>query len=116
MGRSGEGISVNTDIIKKVTSEIRNINLKIQNDFSTVDIAMNSLSNNWSGYAKDSMFTKYKSFKNNYQNNGNRNRFSIIEHQMKYLDEIVSKGYEYAEKVNKDLSKNYSESIADLYN
>lgn len=116
MGRSLDDISVDTDAVKRTADEIRKINNNIQNEFTDVEKAMNLLSKNWNGYAKESVFSTYKSIKSNYQDNYNRNRYSTIEKYVILLDSLVAKGYEKVEKTNKDLAKNYSDSIADLYN
>ncbi len=115
MGKSLDDISVDTVGVSNAAKEIGRINNTIQNEFSIIEVAMNNLSKNWNGYGKDNVFSQYKTFKKNYQDDSRRNRYSTIKNHTQFLDEIVAKGYVETEKTNVDLVKNYSDSIADQY-
>lgn len=86
-------IKVNTAVIKSTASQISSINKKINNDFSNVESAINTLNRNWDGSASDNAIRKFQSIKNNFYNN----RYNVVNDMVNFMLKQVGEGYESTE-------------------
>ena len=86
-------IKVNTAVIKSTASQISSVNKKINNDFSTVESAINTLNRNWDGSASDNAIRKFQSIKNNFYNN----RYNVVNDMVNFMLKQVGEGYENTE-------------------
>lgn len=86
-------IKVNTAVIKSTASQISSVNKKINNDFSTVESAINTLNRNWDGSASDNAIRKFQSIKNNFYNN----RYNVVNDMVNFMLKQVGEGYESTE-------------------
>ena len=87
-------IKINTGAVSTAATQIAKINQNINNDFSMVESAMNTLNRSWDGGASDNAIRKYQNIKNNYY----QNRYNVIQQLVNFMRKQAGEGYEKTEQ------------------
>ena len=86
-------IKVNTAIVRSTATQIASVNKKINNDFSAVESAINTLNNNWDGSASDAAFRKFSNIKSSFYDK----RYGVVNDMVNFMLKQVGESYESTE-------------------
>ena len=94
-------ITVNTDQVSEIATEIESLNKKLTDELNTSRDLFNALGNSWSGEAVESSKNAYNEFASKFF----QTYYDIIDNYVKFLRNNVSQGYFDVETVNTNLSE-----------
>jgi len=94
-------ITVNTDQVSEIATEIESLNKKLTDELNTSRDLFNALGNSWSGEAFESSKSAYNEFASKFF----QTYYDIIDNYVKFLRNNVSQGYFDVETVNTNLSE-----------
>ena len=96
---AGNSITVNTDQVNDIASEIERLNNKLSEALKSSKATIDNLNNIWKGEAANTTITSFDEFANKYF----QNYEDIIAQYVAFLRENVAKGYFEIEKANVSL-------------
>lgn len=94
-------VNVETGSVVACANKIDSYNKSIRNDFSAVESAMSSLDRCWDGGVSNNAIREFGKIKDDFF----ADRYSVIDNMKSFLINVVSTGYEEAEKALTSASK-----------
>ncbi len=94
-------ITVNTDQVSEIASNIESLNKKLTDELNTSRDLFNALGNSWSGEAFEASKSAYNEFATKFF----QTYYDVIDNYVKFLRNNVSQGYFDVETVNTNLSE-----------
>ncbi len=93
-------LKMKTQVVSNTANDIRNINIKIRDDFDNLCKKVNNLNNSWDGSASDAALKKFTELKNDYS----KPRYTVIDNYVAFLCQQIGEGYTQTEDANEKIA------------
>jgi len=96
-------LKANAELVIATADRIKNLNVQMRDEFSSVQDAMNKLDISWESPAATNAINKFNSLKNAYCDA----RYNIVDNFVAFLYQQVGEGYTQTEEVNISLADQF---------
>lgn len=96
-------LKINTDAVMTASTNIKQYNNQMRNNFSSVQNSINQLNSCWEGSAATAAIDKFNQIRSDYS----ENRYNVLDNYVNFLLQQIGEGYTQTEDANKSLADQF---------